>query len=249
MSQTGQQDDHHIDNVLISAFDNLSIAPISSPSAPPVHAMANTSTTGTTAPATVAPHHLYVGYPNWDGNPDSFENWLVSVDIPLRDPGMAAFLGSPAHICGALFARIPSARQSECSEYIRSRQRSRFADVDTDAPQPFVVDHFIKSLITAFMPKDLAARAWKQIYCIRQGPAQPPPMSDGLLSDDEAPMYAVEHILRAGPWKWTRGMLVEWAGLPRKAAIPGSRIGISTVTSQFSKLSGLPSQFGYPTYK
>ncbi|KAG5949169.1 hypothetical protein E4U58_002037 [Claviceps cyperi] len=58
MSQTDQQDDHHIDNVLISAFDNLSIAPISSPSAPPVHAMANTSTTaGTTAPATVAPHH------------------------------------------------------------------------------------------------------------------------------------------------------------------------------------------------
>ncbi|CCE31947.1 uncharacterized protein CPUR_05804 [Claviceps purpurea 20.1] len=52
--------------------------------------------------------------------------------------------------------------------------------------------------------------------------AQPPPMSDGLpddeapmsdgLPDDEAPMYAVERILRAGPWKGTRGMLVKWAG-------------------------------------
>ncbi|KAG5949170.1 hypothetical protein E4U58_002038 [Claviceps cyperi] len=78
---------------------------------------------------------------------------------------MAAFLGSPAHICGALFARIPSARKSECSEYIRSRQPSRFADEDTGTPQPFVVDDFIKSLITAFLPKDLAARAGKQIYC------------------------------------------------------------------------------------
>ncbi|CCE34682.1 uncharacterized protein CPUR_08618 [Claviceps purpurea 20.1] len=42
--------------------------------------------------------------------------------------------------------------------------------------------------------------------------AQPPPMSDGLLPDDEAPMYAVERILRAGSWKGTRGMLVKWAG-------------------------------------
>ncbi|KAG6126410.1 hypothetical protein E4U12_006553 [Claviceps purpurea] len=35
-------------------------------------------------------------------------------------------------------------------------------------------------------------------------------MSDGLLPDDEAPMYAVERILRAGPWKGTRGMLVKY---------------------------------------
>ncbi|KAG6265645.1 hypothetical protein E4U49_000835 [Claviceps purpurea] len=50
-----------------------------------------------------------------------------TIDIPLSDPEMAPFLGSPAHICGALFACIPSLRQSESSEYIRSRQRSRFA--------------------------------------------------------------------------------------------------------------------------
>ncbi|KAG5969702.1 hypothetical protein E4U58_001134 [Claviceps cyperi] len=68
----------------------------------------------------------------------------------------------------------PASRQLVSPSARRTSDRaSRFADVDTDAPQPFVVDDFIKSLITAFMPKDLAARAGKQIYCIRQGPAQP----------------------------------------------------------------------------
>ncbi|CCE35375.1 uncharacterized protein CPUR_06803 [Claviceps purpurea 20.1] len=86
---------------------------------------------------------------------------------------MAPFLGSPAHICGALFACNPSLRQSECSEHIRSRQRSRFADGNGAAPPPFVVDDFVKALTTAFLPKDLAARNGKLIYSIRQGPAQP----------------------------------------------------------------------------
>ncbi|KAG6156496.1 hypothetical protein E4U51_008227, partial [Claviceps purpurea] len=41
------------------------------------------------------------------------------------------------------------------------------------APPPFVVDDFMKALITAFLPKDLAARNGKLIYSIQQGPAQP----------------------------------------------------------------------------
>ncbi|CCE31587.1 uncharacterized protein CPUR_05440 [Claviceps purpurea 20.1] len=196
MSQTNQQDDHHSANPLTAAWNAAQVtsgtassassptSPLSPPPAPPALAMAapNISATGPTVPtgtavtavtAVTAPNRLYDGYPKWDGDPNSFENWLFTIDIPISDPGMAAFLGSPAHICGALFARIPSGRQSECSAYIRSRQRSRFDEGDVAAPPPFVVDDFIRVLRTAFLPKDLAARAGKQIYCIRQGPAQP----------------------------------------------------------------------------
>ncbi|KAG6195776.1 hypothetical protein E4U35_008261, partial [Claviceps purpurea] len=59
------------------------------------------------------------------------------------------------------------------------------------APPPFVVDDFMKALITAFLPKDLAARNGKLIYSIRQGPAQPLAL---FLSDYNA------LCTRAGPY-------------------------------------------------
>ncbi|KAG6203125.1 hypothetical protein E4U35_004614 [Claviceps purpurea] len=108
---------------------------------------------------------------------------------------MAPFLGSPAHICGALFACNPS-------EYIRSRQRSRFANGNGAAPPPFVVDDFVKALTTAFLPKDLAARNGKLIYSIRQGPAQPL----ALFSGDYNALCT-----RAGPYAPT-GQLFELGG-------------------------------------
>ncbi|KAG6217427.1 hypothetical protein E4U34_004615 [Claviceps purpurea] len=107
---------------------------------------------------------------------------------------MAPFLGSPAHICGALFACNPS-------EYIRSRQRSRFANGNGAAPPPFVVDD-LKALTTAFLPKDLAARNGKLIYSIRQGPAQPL----ALFSGDYNALCT-----RAGPYAPT-GQLFELGG-------------------------------------
>ncbi|KAG6059156.1 hypothetical protein E4U32_004204 [Claviceps aff. humidiphila group G2b] len=113
-------------------------------------------------------------YPKWDGDFNSFENWLFAVDLPLSDPEMAPRLGSAAHVCGELFACIPSLRQSECAEYIRVRQRSRFLPegITPAVRPPFVIEDFIQVLVTAFMPKDLAARAQKMVHAIQQGPAQ-----------------------------------------------------------------------------
>ncbi|KAG6064125.1 hypothetical protein E4U16_000746, partial [Claviceps sp. LM84 group G4] len=137
MNQNNQQDDrHNTANPLVSAWDSRSAAPttadtassplspLSPPPAPSAHAMADTTTdtgttnagtTGTTGPAVTAPNRLYDKWPKWDGDPNSFENWLFTIDITLGDPGMSPFLGTPAHICGALFACIPSVKQSECA--------------------------------------------------------------------------------------------------------------------------------------
>ncbi|KAG6276177.1 hypothetical protein E4U48_001742 [Claviceps purpurea] len=132
------------------------------------------STADLATAATMAPR-LYDWYPMWDGDFNSFENWLLAVDLPLSDPEMAPRLGSAAHICGELFACIPSLRQSECAEYIRVRQRPRFLPegITPAIRPPFVVEAFIQALVTAFMPKDLAARAVKMVHAIQQGPAQP----------------------------------------------------------------------------
>ncbi|KAG5953200.1 hypothetical protein E4U57_005601 [Claviceps arundinis] len=92
----------------------------------------------------------------------------------MSDPEMALRLGSAAHVCGELFACIPSLRQSECAEYIRVRQRSRFLSegITPAVRPPFVIEDFVQVLVTAFMPKDLAARAQKMVHAIQQGPAQ-----------------------------------------------------------------------------
>ncbi|KAG6208346.1 hypothetical protein E4U35_000160 [Claviceps purpurea] len=128
------------------------------------------STADLATAATMAPR-LYDWYPMWDGDFNSFENWLLAVDLPLSDPEMAPRLGSAAHICGELFACIPSLRQSECAEYIRVRQRPRFLPegITPAIRPPFVVEAFIQALVTAFMPKDLAARAVKMVHAIQQG--------------------------------------------------------------------------------
>ncbi|KAG5923558.1 hypothetical protein E4U61_003078 [Claviceps capensis] len=128
----------------------------------------------TDAAIAMAPR-LYDRYPRWDGDFDSFENWLLAVDLTLSDPEMAPRLGSAAHVCGELFSCIPSQRQSECAEYIRVRQRSRVSPAGTTpgVRLPFVIEDFVQVLVTAFMPKDLAARAQKMVHAIQQGPAQP----------------------------------------------------------------------------
>ncbi|KAG6066604.1 hypothetical protein E4U32_005667 [Claviceps aff. humidiphila group G2b] len=61
-------------------------------------------------------------------------------------------------------------RQSECAEYIRVRQRSRFLPEGITPAErpPFVIEDFIQVLVTAFMPKDLAARAQKMVHAIQQ---------------------------------------------------------------------------------
>ncbi|KAG6219850.1 hypothetical protein E4U34_003337, partial [Claviceps purpurea] len=124
-----------------------------------------TPTTGPVAsndpPASSAtpPKHLFSGYPTWDGEADSFENWLLTVNARLRDPGMQTYLGTPCHVCTSLFARIPPSRQSECSEYIRSRIPDG-AD-DGASLLPFIVLDFIEVLKTAFLPKDIASRMVK----------------------------------------------------------------------------------------
>ncbi|KAG5957461.1 hypothetical protein E4U58_006013 [Claviceps cyperi] len=101
---------------------------------------------------------LYDRYPRWDGDFDSFENWLLAMDLTLSDPEMAPRLGNAAHVCGELFSCIPSQRQSECAEYIRVRQRSRVSPAGTTpgVRLPFVVEDFVQVLVTAFMPKDPA---------------------------------------------------------------------------------------------
>ncbi|KAG5963049.1 hypothetical protein E4U57_006552 [Claviceps arundinis] len=63
-----------------------------------------------------------------------------------------------------------------------------------------VYNQFSKVLRTAFLPKDLAARAGKQIYCIRQGPAQPLSL---FLSDYNA------LCTRAGPYAPTGPARIE----------------------------------------
>ncbi|CCE34913.1 uncharacterized protein CPUR_08852 [Claviceps purpurea 20.1] len=68
--------------------------------------------------------------------------------------------------------------------------------------------------------------------------AQPPPMSDGLLPADEAPMYAVERILRAGPWKGTRGMLVKWAGYKEPSWTHRANLTLTDAFREFVKKYG-----------
>ncbi|KAG6227069.1 hypothetical protein E4U26_001906 [Claviceps purpurea] len=116
------------------------------------------STADLATAATMAPR-LYDRYPMWDGDFNSFENWLLAVDLPLSDPEMA-----PASAAPLTFV-------SECAEYIRVRQRPRFLPegITPAIRPPFVVEAFIQALVTAFMPKDLAARAVKMVHAIQQG--------------------------------------------------------------------------------
>ncbi|KAG6073824.1 hypothetical protein E4U16_004414 [Claviceps sp. LM84 group G4] len=171
---TNQQDDrHNTANPLVSAWDSRSAAPTTADTAnshPRQHHLLTPWRTPPPIPAPPAPLAPPSPRPTASTTsgrsgtaipiPNSFENWLFTIDITLGDPGMSPFLGTPAHICGALFACIPSVKQSECAAYIRARQRSH----DGAPPPPFVVDDFVTALKIAFLPKDLATRAGKQIY-------------------------------------------------------------------------------------
>ncbi|KAG5916623.1 hypothetical protein E4U61_003447 [Claviceps capensis] len=113
---------HDIDDGFISAFTGLSLTPESThpPALTQASTMAETTssaaTTGsndnsTTDAAIAMAPRLYDRYPKWDGDFDSFENWLLAVDLPLSDPEMAPRLGSAAHICGELFSCIRRLRR------------------------------------------------------------------------------------------------------------------------------------------
>ncbi|KAG6181832.1 hypothetical protein E4U27_002112 [Claviceps purpurea] len=52
------------------------------------------STADLATAATMAPR-LYDRYPMWDGDFNSFENWLLAMDLPLSDPEMAPASAAP----------------------------------------------------------------------------------------------------------------------------------------------------------
>jgi len=121
-----------------------------------------------------APIRPFDGYPKWSGKDDEFDNFLLAILSVVSDPGMKTHLGSDQHVCSAIFSRIPGHRQGEVSSYFRDRLPDYSADpTTTGETPPFVIEDFMRALVSAFLPKDIAARAQSKIYRIRQGPAQP----------------------------------------------------------------------------
>ncbi|KAG6308475.1 hypothetical protein E4U44_007452 [Claviceps purpurea] len=96
--------------------------------------------------------------------------------LVVKEPYKGEDLGiGPLTTIFGAFGLIVARRLSECAEYIPVRQRPRFlpGGITPAIRPPFVVEDFIQILVTAFMPKDLAARAQKMVHAIQQGPAQP----------------------------------------------------------------------------
>lgn len=115
---------------------------------------------------------FFVKYDEWDGKPETFESWYLSVIGRTLDPTMANKLGSACHICVTLYGKIPSLQRSPLTPYIRSRLMPKMDEDGKSVAPPWVVSDFLAITWDAFQPKDLMALAQRKIFTIRQGDGQ-----------------------------------------------------------------------------
>ncbi|KAG5913082.1 hypothetical protein E4U61_007420 [Claviceps capensis] len=136
----------------------------------------------TTDAAIARAPRLYDRYPRWDGDFDSFENWLLAVDLPLSDPEMAPRLGSAAHCTQAgHLAPTGAARieihKSGLNEFIRTAAATRGFKSDVDWDE---YSNGLRALATELeqLPSFVNAKGSKvSLYVNRRG--APLPMAYG----------------------------------------------------------------------